>query len=110
MKRSTAPIAALAVIAAAAACGRGDAIVAEPGDGNSFRVTEVIDAGGIRVGPLTFSEFRVTTVATGGAVGPNADSIEVSAVLNEGEHGLCFNGAWATAGSQSIDTTIGFKV
>lgn len=107
----TAVLAALsAILLLAAAPAAADMIVAEPGGPDSYSLQEVMDAGGIRVGILAFTDFRVVSAASEGGSAPGPGDIMLSGTLTEGEYGLSFNGSWAAADGGRADTTLGFKV
>jgi hypothetical protein len=85
------------------------AIIVAPIDGNSYTVQQIIDAGGIRIGDKTFTEWRVTTTTQGNGLAPQAGAISVTAVQIGGEYGMRFNGPWSAATGDLADTTIGFR-
>jgi len=87
-----------------------DVIVADPSGSDAYSILSVMDAGGIRVGNLVFSDFRVVSTASEGGSAGGAGHITVSGVLTEGEYGLAFNGSWTALDGGVADTTIGFKV
>ena len=87
-----------------------DTIVADPNGTDSYRIADVLDAGGIRVGGLVFSQFRVVASSSEGGSAAGLDDIMVSGVLAEGEYGLGFNGSWTARDGGRADTTIAFQV
>ena len=86
-------------------------LINAPIDGTtSYTVQQIKDAGGIRIGDKTFTEWRVTSTAQGNGLAPQAGAISVTAVQINGEYGMRFNGPWSAATGDLADTTIGFRV
>ena len=110
MTRHVAILLFLAVLFVGAVVADADIIVADPNGWDAYSIELINDAGGIQVGSLTFSEFRVTSGVSPGGVAPGAEDIMVSGVFAEGEYGLSFNAGWAAVDGGRADTTIGFKV
>jgi len=102
--------AAVTVALVACLAAQADVLVAGPDGSDVYAVQDVIDAGGLRVGNLTFSEFRVVSSAGDGAWAPSAAEIMVSGALADGKLGLSFNASWAAEDGGRADTTLTFKV
>jgi len=87
------------------------AIIVAPIDGaTSYTVQQIIDAGGIKIGDKSFTEWRVTTTTQGNGIAPQAGGISVTGVQISGEYGMRFNGPWSASTGDLADTTIGFRV
>ena len=78
--------------------------------GPSYTLQQVIDAGGLRVGDKTFTDWWVDTAKSSNALAPSAGEINVSALQVSGEWGIQFTGAWMAGYNQLADTSIIFKV
>jgi len=102
-------IMAMAVVALLVHGARASVIVADVNGPTSYSIQEIIDAGGLRVGNVVFTDFRFTPSSTSGGSGPNAGGVEVTGVLIAGEYGMRFNGSWSAFGGGSADTTLGFR-
>jgi len=103
-------LAGVAAVLLAFGPARADVIVADPGGSDSYGLADILDAGGIRVGNLVFSQFRVVASSSEGGSAAGWDDIMVSGVLAEGEYGVGFNGSWTADDGGRADTTIGFQV
>lgn len=77
---------------------------------NGYTIQEVQDSGGLQVGDKLFADFDVVTTATSGVSAPDPATIRLRGVQIAGDFGLEFNGGWATASGQSINTNITFSV
>ena len=86
-------------------------VINAPIDGTtSYTIQQIKDAGGIKIGDKTFTEWRVTSTAQGNGLAPQAGAISVTAVQIGGDYGMRFNGPWSAATGDLADTTIGFRV
>jgi len=86
-------------------------VINAPIDGvTSYTVQQIMDAGGVKIGDKTFTEWRVTSTTQGNGLAPQAGAISVTAVQIGGEYGMRFNGPWSAATGDLADTTIGFRV
>jgi hypothetical protein len=86
-------------------------VISAPIDGvTSYTVQQIMDAGGVKIGDKTFTEWRVTSTTQGNGLAPQAGAISVTAVQIGGEYGMRFNGPWSAATGDLADTTIGFRV
>lgn len=103
-------IAVFAVLAALGGICPGAIIEFDFGQPASYSLTEVNDAGGIRVGDKLFSNFFTDSTASVGALAPGLGEIVVRGVDVNGDFGLIFSGLWQAAAGQLADTAITFKV
>lgn len=76
----------------------------------TYTLTQVNDAGGIRVGDKLFTDFIADVAKSQGALAPGLDEINIRGVQVDGDFGLVFTGLWQATGGQLSDTTITFKV
>jgi len=76
----------------------------------SYTLTEVNNAGGIRVFDKLFTSFYVDRTASAGAVAPGLGEISVRGVNVNGDYGLIFSGLWQAGYGQIADSAITFKV
>ena len=82
-----------------------------PLTGDPVSVSSLED-GSLIFGDKELSEINLFGFATGGAIGPDADSVFVQGGLNSvtGDYGLRFNFSWSAISNQIVNTTLSFKV
>jgi hypothetical protein len=73
-------------------------------------VQNVMNAGSLTFGGLTFSDFTLDTTYKNTGTAPDASSVLVEGVSLNGNYGLRFVGGWAASGPQVVDTLLSFKV
>jgi hypothetical protein len=100
----------LAVLAPLGGVSSGEVIEYKFGDPNTYRLTEVNQAGGIQVGDKLFSDFTVDCSDTVGVVPQGLYEIKVRGVDVDGDYGLIFIGGWSAFSGQTCDSVITFKV
>lgn len=86
------------------------AIITAPPDGTtSFTLADVIAAGGIAVGPITFTDWHYSAISDGPASVPSPAAIALTGVLLDGQYGLRFNSNWSAGPDGLADTTISYR-
>jgi hypothetical protein len=110
MVRSLMVVAAMTALSLAGPAARSEIIAGDPNSRVFYALSDVLDAGGIRVGELTFTDFRLVSTAGAGASAADANDILLSALCADGTYGLAFNGSWTAVAGGRADTTLAFKV
>lgn len=80
--------------------------------GGTVKLSELLAGNSYQLGDKLFDNFRTfSTVATGGATGPNSDQIFVFGEIVDHAYNLLFQSAfWNVDSKQSIDTTFQYDV
>lgn len=84
-------------------------LLLEPG-GDGYTLSEIMDAGGARVGDKVLADFRYTALGTSEATVPEANQIVVHGVLDGEEYGVTFAATWAVGSAGQLDARLGFSV
>lgn len=96
---------ALAAVAAPA----GAALLDVP-DGNSYTLTEINAAGGLVIGDKLFSDFTLTSSATGLASAPSLSGVKAAGFSDQGDLGLRFVGNWSAAFGGDANSVLRYQV